>query len=218
MRGKQESAHSLGESAQLAIGDAELSQLLKVVHGLSPREAEAGSLESAQAPQRKKGGIKESPLGLPLFVGEFHLTIDAKGRLMIPKALRAPFKELGAVVTANPDGGLWIFSRAESIRIMRELRAAASLSNEAINLKTYFANRSHICLADRQGRISLPPEFRERILGGSPNTSIKAILNGCGNLIEVWSVEGWNKHVTSLSAAITSAPRQDTAADQNPQA
>lgn len=123
-----------------------------------------------------------------MFIGEFHYTIDEKGRLAIPVKFRPILKNL-AVVTRGIDNCLFLYSKKEWEKL------AAKLSQLPIN-KAKSRAFARLMLAgamdvklDRLGRIILPEYLR-----GYAKLSKKVVIAGLYNRLEIWDEEIWEKY------------------------
>ena len=89
--------------------------------------------------------------------GQYAHSIDAKGRLFIPAALR---RELGQTfhVTMGQDHCLSVYSDESWAAFMDKLKALSY--NEVKKLRALFAYAAD-CEPDAQGRILLPAKLRE---------------------------------------------------------
>ena len=89
--------------------------------------------------------------------GQYAHTIDAKGRLFIPAALR---KELGQTfhITVGQDRCLSVYSDESWAAFMDKLKALSY--NEVKKLRALFAYAAD-CEPDGQGRILIPAKLRE---------------------------------------------------------
>ena len=109
--------------------------------------------------------------------GEYHHTLDSKGRLFIPSKLR---EELGDVfyVTLSPDKCLSAYS-AESWKAFTEKVNAMPYVKQR-KMRPLFAYAAK-CELDSQGRILIPQNLRE-FAGLKKNVTVI----GCNNHAEFW--------------------------------
>lgn len=127
-----------------------------------------------------------------LFIGEYRHSIDAKGRLTIPRRFRELLGE-EAVVTAGFDGSL------ECYRV-KDFRDHASCllelpyeSPEARRrLRRAFAMACHGGF-DRLGRLLLPRKLLEYA-----DLSVESLIIGLGNRMEIWNPERYGTWAKNL--------------------
>ena len=120
-----------------------------------------------------------------LFSGQEDYTLDAKGRVTIPRNWRAEAGE-GEAFHLVPD------SKGACLRVMRPDRfvqfgeeARVELKMDAkthrLFMRNFFANSTPVT-TDKQGRIMIPRDYCERL-----KLSGEIRLLGCGDLIEIWN-------------------------------
>jgi MraZ protein len=120
------------------------------------------------------------------FTGEFHHTIDAKGRLIIPSRLRDEVEDSRVVLTPWAEGCIALWSgpgwselEATLLRQRRSNRATRAAVRR-------IATGAHLDVVDRQGRITLPAALLE-------HAGLRRDAVVVGNLDhgEIWSPERW---------------------------
>ena len=114
--------------------------------------------------------------------GQYAHTIDAKGRLFIPAALR---KELGQTfhITVGQDHCLSVYSDESWAAFMDKLKALSY--NEVKKLRALFAYAAD-CEPDSQGRILIPAKLREYA-----GLTKEVVVVGSFDRAEIWSAERW---------------------------
>ena len=125
---------------------------------------------------------------MEMFIGEYTLTVDEKGRLSIPVKYRASLSR-GAVVTRGLDSSLFLYTGAEW-KILAEKLAALPISRA--NTRAF----SRLMLAgamdvemDKQGRIILPDYLR-----GFAGIKKKVVVAGLYNRLEIWDETKWTSY------------------------
>ena len=115
--------------------------------------------------------------------GQYAHSIDAKGRLFIPAALR---RELGQTfhVTMGQDHCLSVYSDESWAAFMDKLKALSY--NEVKKLRALFAYAAD-CEPDAQGRILLPAKLREYA-----GLDHDVTIIGSRSFAEIWNTEAWN--------------------------
>ncbi len=115
--------------------------------------------------------------------GEYHHSLDAKGRLFIPARLR---DELGPefYITLSMDKCLCAYS-AEQWKIFSDkVNAMPYVKQRAMRPLYAFASK---CELDAQGRVLVPQNLRERV-GLGKNVTVL----GSNNHAEFWDSEEWD--------------------------
>lgn len=114
--------------------------------------------------------------------GQYAHSIDAKGRLFIPAALR---RELGQTfhVTVGQDHCLSVYSDESWASFMDKLKALSY--NEVKKLRALFAYAAD-CEPDAQGRILLPAKLREYA-----GLTRDVVVIGSFDRAEIWDAGRW---------------------------
>ncbi len=123
-----------------------------------------------------------------MFIGEFHHSIDDKGRLAIPVKFRSAFKS-GAVVTRGLDKSLFLYTNQEWKKYAVKLaNLPISQSKSRAFARLMLAGAMDVAL-DKQGRIVLPDYLR-----AYSTLNKKAVVAGLGDRVEIWSEEEWERY------------------------
>ncbi|MGB0757820.1 MAG: division/cell wall cluster transcriptional repressor MraZ [Patescibacteria group bacterium] len=133
-----------------------------------------------------------------MFIGEYHHSIDQKGRLAIPAKFRKAFTK-GAVVTRGLDGCLFLYSMDEWKKLATKLAGLPiSQANTRAFARLMLAGAMDVSL-DKQGRIILPEYLRDY-------SSMKktAVVTGLYNRLEIWAEGSWEKYKKSTEKESTS--------------
>ncbi len=97
------------------------------------------------------------------FTGEFHNTIDIKGRTSIPAKFREvlvrDFGDEGLMLTKNMDGGLSAYPLSRWQEIKKNITAVPPGAKRT-SLNRLILNPAETCLFDKQGRIQLSQALR----------------------------------------------------------
>ena len=128
--------------------------------------------------------------------GQYAHTIDAKGRLFIPAALR---KELGQTfhITVGQDHCLSVYSDESWAAFMDKLKALSY--NEVKKLRALFAYAAD-CEPDGQGRILIPAKLREYA-----GLDHDVTIIGSRSFAEIWNTEAWNANQETSDEDFTAA-------------
>ena len=115
--------------------------------------------------------------------GTFSHNIDDKGRVVIPAKFK---KELGLdfVITAGYDDTLMIMSQENFGKFLSRFDNAPVAKSRW--LKRLFLGSMHEVSTDKQGRMQIPQQLREKI-----GLDTEAVLVGNGDMIEIWTPERW---------------------------
>jgi MraZ protein len=126
-----------------------------------------------------------------MFRGATKITLDDKGRMVIPTRYREQINELAQgklVITVDRDQCLLIYPLPEWELIERKLMALPSLNATARRLQRLMVGHATDLPLDGHGRVLLPPELRE-----FAQLERHGMLIGQGNRFELWDERRWNE-------------------------
>ncbi|MGH8286069.1 MAG: division/cell wall cluster transcriptional repressor MraZ [Steroidobacteraceae bacterium] len=126
-----------------------------------------------------------------MFRGATKLTLDDKGRLVIPTRYRDQIAERcqgQLVVTVDRDPCLLIYPLPDWDQIERKLMNLPTLHPQVRKLQRVMVGHATDLELDGHGRMLLPPELRE-FAGLGRHT----MLIGQGNRFELWDEARWNE-------------------------
>lgn len=124
-----------------------------------------------------------------MFRGATKVTLDDKGRMVLPTRHRQTASERGEgklVVTVDRDGCLLIYPLPDWEQIERKLMSLPSLHERSRRLQRLMVGHATELELDGQGRLLLPPELRE-----FAQLQRHAMLVGQGNRLELWDEARW---------------------------
>ena len=126
-----------------------------------------------------------------MFTGEYHHSIDEKGRLIIPSRYR---NELGEkfVITRGIEHCLYVYSLSSWEQITKKLESLPFTKKDAREFTRFFLSGATVAEFDSQGRVNIT----------SPQLSYadinkECVVVGVGNRLEVWAVENWDVFMDS---------------------
>jgi MraZ protein len=140
-----------------------------------------------------------------MFRGANKLTLDAKGRMVMPTRYRERLQELCGgklVVTVDKDQCLLIYPLPDWEEIERKLMRLPTLNPQARRLQRLMVGHATDLELDGHGRVLLPPKLREFGL-----LTRDAMLIGQGSRFELWDEARWNERQNEWLAS------EDTATD-----
>lgn len=121
-------------------------------------------------------------------MGEYHHTIDEKGRLIIPSKFR---EDLGIsfILTRGLDGCLFIYPKKEWEHIITKYRELPN-TKEARNFMRFFLSGASNCELDKQGRINITEPLKNYA-----GLQKDCVIIGVNERLEIWSQERFQKFV-----------------------
>lgn len=129
-----------------------------------------------------------------MFIGEYHHTLDEKGRMSVPVKFRADLAQ-GAVVTRGLDHTLFLYPKSEWQTLAEKL---ASLPFGQADTRAF----ARLMLAgameveiDKSGRVLLP-EYLRTYAGLSKDV----VVAGLFNRLEIWDEAAWKEYSSKTEA------------------
>lgn len=122
--------------------------------------------------------------------GEFHHTVDSKGRCFFP----APLKEFigeEPIICYGYNQNLMVYSREGWQEFVAQIKSKDF--EDAYMLSHYFIARSSKVTIDPQGRMVIPQTMRE-----FAGIEKEVVLVGTGDYVEVWSNQAWNEQMNQI--------------------
>ncbi len=123
-----------------------------------------------------------------MFIGEYHHSVDQKGRLAVP----VKFREIlayGAVVTRGLDHCLFLYTAAEWNKLAEKIsKLPMSQAAPRAFSRLMLAGAMDVQV-DKQGRVILPDYLRKYAGLGK-----QVVIAGLYDRLEIWDSEEWKKY------------------------
>ncbi|MEI7512275.1 MAG: division/cell wall cluster transcriptional repressor MraZ [Candidatus Uhrbacteria bacterium] len=129
-----------------------------------------------------------------MFIGEFHHTLDDKGRMSIPVKFRADLAQ-GAVVTRGLDHSLFLYPKDEWQKLAEKLAALPfGQADTRAFARLMLAGAMEVEI-DKSGRVLLP-EYLRTYAGLNKD----AVVAGLYNRLEIWDEATWKTYAAQTEA------------------
>jgi MraZ protein len=126
-----------------------------------------------------------------MFRGAHKLTLDTKGRMVMPTRYRDRIAERSQgrlVVTVDRDQCLLLYPLPDWEEIQKKLMQLPTLNAQARRLQRLMVGHATDVELDGHGRVLLPPQLR-----AFAALTRNAVLIGQGSRFELWDEERWNE-------------------------
>lgn len=132
-----------------------------------------------------------------MFIGEYHHSIDDKGRIIIPSKFR---EELGEkfIITRGIENCLFAYSEESWNKIVNKLETLPFTKKDARQFVRFFLSGASEAEFDKQGRINVTSP-----LVTYANIKKECVVIGAGERIEIWSKESWDDFFTSAKDSMS---------------
>lgn len=133
-----------------------------------------------------------------MFQGATQLSLDSKGRLMVPAGQRDALlvqAEGRLVVTAHPHRCLLLYPRPAWEPIRARIMNLGSLERQTSMVQRLLVGHAKEIEIDGAGRLLIAPELRR-----FASLDKQVMLVGQGSHFEIWNVEAWEKQIEQTIA------------------
>ncbi len=131
-----------------------------------------------------------------MFLGEHQHTLDAKGRVSLPRRFRGESGE-HLVVSKGLENCLYVMPGDTFQEFLDTLLAGNDLTATQRTVRRFFFAGASEVDVDKAGRISIPPALREH----AGLVKDVAVI-GNGDRIEIWDSAAWEAYTTSAASDI----------------
>jgi MraZ protein len=134
-----------------------------------------------------------------VFLGEFQHTVDAKGRVSLPRKHR---DEIGSsvVVTKGLEHCLYVYPAEGYREFLDELLAPSNFDRDTRALRHFFITGASPVEIDGAGRVSLTPVLRE-----FAGLTRDVVVAGNADHIELWEPAAWAAYQEANASTIEDA-------------
>ena len=132
-----------------------------------------------------------------MFIGEYHHTIDEKGRIIIPAKFR---EELGNnfIITRGIENCLFVYSEENWAKITDKLNSLPFTKKDARTFNRFFMSGATSVELDKQGRVNI-----SKPLIDYASLLKDCVIIGTGDRLEVWSQESWESFFDSTKDSMS---------------
>ena len=133
-----------------------------------------------------------------VFTGSYELTVDEKGRILIPADVRKELDEerdgKGLMIAPGQNGKPWFYTMNYFRDVIAPRTNDAVLDTDFLDYMTYVTSSAKPILPDKQNRIVLPDDddYPRDALGRD------VVLVGVSNHLQLWRRDEWKQHKAAL--------------------
>lgn len=131
-----------------------------------------------------------------MFMGEYHYSIDDKGRLTIPSKLRYDLGEK-FIVTRGLDNCLFVYPMEEWNNVINKYKELPN-TKDARNFMRFFLSGATVCEFDKQGRINI-----QTPLLNYAKLNKDCVIIGVNDRLEIWSKDMWEEFINQNEANLS---------------
>lgn len=131
-----------------------------------------------------------------MFMGEYHYSIDDKGRLTIPSKLRYDLGEK-FIVTRGLDNCLFVYPMEEWNNVINKYKELPN-TKDARNFMRFFLSGATVCEFDKQGRINI-----QTPLLNYAKLNKDCVIIGVNDRLEIWAKDMWEEFISENEANLS---------------
>lgn len=131
-----------------------------------------------------------------MFMGEFHHTLDEKGRIILPSKIRFELGE-NFIVTRGLDNCLYVYSEDGWNNIINKYKELPN-TKDARNFMRFFLSGATQNNTDKQGRLNISQSLIKYA-----SLNMECIIIGVNDHLEIWSEENWNRFMEENEESFT---------------
>lgn len=134
-----------------------------------------------------------------VFLGEYQHTLDAKGRVSLPRKFR---DEIGSrlVVSKGLESCLYVFSAEGHREFLDQLLTASDLGRDARTVRRFFTAGASEVEIDAAGRVALAPNLRE-----FAGLTRDVVVTGSADHLEIWDAGKYAAYLDASASTIEDA-------------
>ena len=121
-----------------------------------------------------------------MFIGEYHHTIDEKGRIIVPSKFRDSLGN-SFIITRGIENCLFVYSMDNWEKITDKLNSLPFTKRDSRTFNRFFMSGATEVELDKQGRVNIATPLIHYA-----NLLKDCVIIGTGDRIEIWSQESWN--------------------------
>lgn len=121
-----------------------------------------------------------------MLIGEYHHTIDEKGRLIIPSKFRESLGD-NFIITRGLENCLFVYSLENWDKICNKLNSLPFTKKDARVFNRFFMSGATDVELDKQGRANISTPLIQYA-----HLNKDCVIIGTGDRLEIWSQEDWN--------------------------
>jgi MraZ protein len=123
-----------------------------------------------------------------MFMGEYHHSIDTKGRLIVPSKFREELGEM-FIITRGLDQCLFGYPLPEWKLLEEKLKGLPLTKKDARAFTRFFFSGATESELDKQGRVNIPAPLLQYA-----KLEKECVILGVSNRIEIWSKSIWEDY------------------------
>ena len=134
---------------------------------------------------------------MKMFLGEYSPNITEGSRISLPKKIREQLDN-GVVLAKGFEKCIYIYDKKDWITEAKKQVENSGGSAKIRDLERYLYTSAIETEIDSQGRIVIPANLKEYA-----GISIKTVVAGVGDRVEIWDEGKWKEHMGKISSELS---------------
>lgn len=131
-----------------------------------------------------------------VFLGEYQHTLDDRGRLSLPKKIRAELGSVEVVLTRGFENCIFGYQKSTWLEEAKKQLDIPVFEEKGRSLRRYVFSAAVTGELDKLGRILIPANLKE--YAGILN---EVMVIGAGDHFEIWDSQKWKEYLGTIKAA-----------------
>ncbi|MFZ1721963.1 MAG: division/cell wall cluster transcriptional repressor MraZ [Microgenomates group bacterium] len=128
-----------------------------------------------------------------MFIGKYYHSLEAKGRLSLPKRFRDKSDQW--IITRGLDGGLFLFTQLEFTNHIRSLSEGSLTKKRHRDYLRIMTNEAAEVEPDANGRVHLPEYLIE-----FAKLQKQVVIVGSSSYIEIWDRDQYHSYIETIES------------------
>ncbi len=129
-----------------------------------------------------------------VFLGEYQHTLDDRGRLSLPKKMRAELDSVEVVLTRGFESCIFGYQKSTWIGEAQKQLDIPVFEEKGRNLRRYVFSAAVTAEIDKLGRILVPTNLKEYA-----QIKDEVVVIGAGDHFEIWDSKKWKEYLQTIN-------------------
>lgn len=129
-----------------------------------------------------------------VFLGEYQHTLDDRGRLSLPKKMRAELDSVEVVLTRGFESCIFGYQKSTWIGEAQKQLDIPVFEEKGRNLRRYVFSAAVTAEIDKLGRILVPTNLKEYA-----QIKTEVVVIGAGDHFEIWDSKKWKEYLQTIN-------------------
>lgn len=128
-----------------------------------------------------------------VFLGEYQHTLDDRGRLSLPKKIRAELDSVEVVLTRGFEACIFGYQKSTWVQEAQKQLEIPVFEEKGRSLRRYVFSAAAAAEIDKLGRILVPANLKEYA-----QIRDEVVVIGAGDHFEIWDSQKWKEYLETI--------------------